>query len=94
LKDDNYIPLLLANILSSTSYVLRFNDFINAIVLGEDFSMLLYRIETALSFECGSILLTYNLSYSLEKNNKTSVKIRSFRMKIFTYIYVLEEALY
>ena len=56
--------------------------------------MLLYRIETALSFECGSILLTYNLSYSLEKNNKTSVKIRSFRMKIFTYIYVLEEDLY
>jgi len=56
--------------------------------------MLLYRIETALYFECGSILLTYNLSYSLEKNNKTSVKIRSFRMKIFTYIYVLEEALY
>ena len=56
--------------------------------------MLLYHIETALSFECGSILLTYNLSYSLEKNNKTSVKIRSFRMKIFTYIYVLEEALY
>ena len=56
--------------------------------------MLLYRIETVLCFECGSILLTYNLSYSLEKYNKTSVKIRSFRMKIFTYIYVLEEALY
>ena len=52
--------------------------------------MLLYRIETVLYFECGSILLTYNLSYSLEKYNKTSVKIRSFRMKIFTYIYVLE----
>ena len=56
--------------------------------------MLLYRIETVLSFECGSIFLTYNLSYSLEKYNQTSVKIRSFRMKIFTYIYVLEEALY
>ena len=56
--------------------------------------MLLYRIETVLSFECGSIILIYNLSYSFEKYNKTSVKIRSFRMKIFTYIYVLEEALY
>ena len=56
--------------------------------------MLLFRIETALSFECGSIILIYNLSYSFEKYNKTSVKIRSFRMKIFTYIYVLEEALY
>lgn len=52
--------------------------------------MLLFRIETALSFERGSNLLTYNLSYSLEKYNQTSVKIRSFRMKIFTYIYVLE----
>ena len=52
--------------------------------------MLLYRIETALFFECGSNLLNYNLSYSLEKYNQTSVKIRSFRMKIFTYIYVLE----
>ena len=33
LKDDNYIHLLRTNILSSTSYVLRFNDFICAIVL-------------------------------------------------------------
>lgn len=56
--------------------------------------MLLFHIETAPTFECGSNLLTYNLSYSLEKYNQTSVKIRSFRMKIFTYIYVLEEALY
>ena len=56
--------------------------------------MLLFRIETALPFECGSIILTYNLSYSFEKYNKTFVKIRSFRMKISTYIYVLEEALY
>lgn len=56
--------------------------------------MLLFRIETTLYFECGSILLTYNLSYSLKKYNKTSVKIGSFHMKIFTYIYVLEEALY
>lgn len=56
--------------------------------------MLLFHIETTLYFECGSILLTYNLSYSFEKYNKTSVKIRSFRMKIFTYIYVLEEDLY
>lgn len=56
--------------------------------------MLLFRIETVLSFERGSNLLTYNLSYSLEKYNQTSVKIRSFRMKIFTYIYVLEEALF
>ena len=56
--------------------------------------MILFRIETAPSFECGSNLLTYNLSYSLEKYNQTSVKIRSFRMKIFTYIYVLEDALY
>ena len=56
--------------------------------------MLLFRIETALSFERGSNLLTYNLSYSLEKYNQTSVKIRSFRMKISTYIYVLEEDLY
>ena len=52
--------------------------------------MLLFRIETALPFECGSIILTYNLSYSLEKYNKTFVKIRSFRMKIFIYVYVLE----
>ena len=56
--------------------------------------MLFFHRETALTFECGSILLTYNLSYSLKKYNKTCVKIRSFRMKIFTYIYVLEEALY
>ena len=55
--------------------------------------MLLFRIETAPYFECGSIFLTYNLSYSLKKYNKTSVKIRNFRMEIFTYIYVLEEAL-
>ena len=52
--------------------------------------MLLFRIKTALPFECGSILLTYNLSYSFKKYNKTSVKIKSFCMKIFTYIYVLE----
>jgi len=38
--------------------------------------MLLYRIETVLYFECGSILFTYNLSYSLKKYNKTSVKFR------------------
>ena len=56
--------------------------------------MLLFHIEIALTFECGFIFLNYNLSYSVEKYNKTSVKIRSFRMKIFTYIYVLEEALY
>lgn len=52
--------------------------------------MLLYRIETVLYFECGSIFLTYNLSYSFEKYNKTSVKIRSFCMKFSTYIYALE----
>ena len=46
--------------------------------------MLLFHIETAPTFECGSNLLNYNLSYSFEKYNKTSVKIRSFSMRIFS----------
>ena len=71
-----------------------YDSFIRAIDLLDDFSILLFHIEIALTFEYGFIFLNYNLSYSVEKYNKTSVKIRSFRMEIFTYIYVLEEALY
>ena len=43
--------------------------------------MFVFCIETAATLECGSILLTYNLSYSVEKYNQTSVKITSFSMR-------------